>query len=146
MLILIRLICSERSRGEDLWVRFPSESKKFRDYTGLVSYVTPNLFFWSLEPFCLKIISNNAGEAVFVKYVVSMEVVGSYLWVSWAMANEMSHCLCLVVTSGAISCQARSHSSLGGGGGGQGGHDPPNEIDSGLCSRPLCARALCHEA
>ena len=33
--------------------------------------------------------------------------------------------------------------------GGSGGHNPPpppNEIDSGLRSRPLCARVLCHQA
>ena len=71
-------------------------------------------FFWCQEPFCLKSISNNAGEAVFVEDVfsiciVSMDVVGPNLRVSWAMANEMSHCLCLVVTSRALSCVGDIH-------------------------------------
>ena len=67
---------------------------------------------WSFR--CLDSISNNAGEAVFVKYVVCicvvcLEVVCPYLRMSWAVSNEMSYCLCLVVTSGAYSCICDIH-------------------------------------
>ena len=71
-----------------------------------VSFIVDNQ--WQ-ESFCLKSISNNAGEALFVEYVVcicviSLKVVGPNLWVSWAVSNDTSHRLCLVVTSRTLSC------------------------------------------
>ena len=60
--------------------------------------------------------ANNAGEAVFVEYVVwIMYLCGKFgssrssFGVSWALAGEMSHCLCLVVTSRALSCCGDIH-------------------------------------
>ena len=35
--------------------------------------------------------------------MVCLEVVCPYLWVNWAVSNEMSHRLCLVVTNRALS-------------------------------------------
>ena len=51
-----------------------SESKKIQRLHRPSILCNSRPFFWSLEPFFLKSISNNAGEAVFVKYVVSMDV------------------------------------------------------------------------
>ena len=41
--------------------------------------------------------------------VLSLEVVGPNSWVSLAMVNEMSHCLCLVVTSREFSSVGDIH-------------------------------------
>ena len=64
-MILIRLVC----RGSSSF-----RVQEFRDYTDLVSYVTQDWYFSSggrcQEPFCLQSISDNAGEAFFVKYVI----------------------------------------------------------------------------
>ena len=62
-------------------------------------------------------ISNNASEAVFVKYVVCigvacLEVVGSSLQVSWTVSNEMSHRICLVVATRALSCIVDIHEQV----------------------------------
>ena len=41
--------------------------------------------------------------------MLSLEVVGPNSWVSLAMVNEMSHCLCLVVTSREFSSVGDIH-------------------------------------
>ena len=38
-----------------------------------------------------------------------MEVASPNLWVSWAMIDEMSYCLSLVVTSRALCCVGDIH-------------------------------------
>ena len=71
-------------------------------------------FFRCQEHFCLQSITDNAGEALFVEYVigirvVSMEVVSPDLWVGWALTDKMGHCLRFVVTSRALSSVGDIH-------------------------------------
>ena len=58
-------------------VRFRFQVQEFRDYKDLVSYVTPDWSFSSgvRNLFCLQSITDNAGEALFVEYVIGIRVV-----------------------------------------------------------------------
>ena len=90
----MRLVCRERSRVKMSELGSVSESKRVqRLHRPSMLYNSRLVFFFRFqEPFCLQSISNNAGEALFVKYVVGiwvvfMEVVCPDLWV---LTNEMS--------------------------------------------------------
>ena len=77
---------SEREKVKKVKLGSVSESKKVQCLRRLNILCNSRLvfFFRYQEPFCLKSISNNAGEAVFVKHVVCicvvcLEVVGHNL-------------------------------------------------------------------
>ena len=74
-LIFIRLIFKERSRGAGVKMRelgsvFGSKTVQRLHRPSILCNSRLVFFFRCQEPFCHKSISNNAGEALFVKYIV----------------------------------------------------------------------------
>ena len=73
-MILMRLVSGESSRVKMCELGFFSESKRVQRFNrpSILCNARLVIFIRCQEPFCLQSISNNAGEALFVEYVIGI--------------------------------------------------------------------------
>ena len=73
-MILMRLVCRESSRVKMCELGLFFESKRVQRLHSPSILCNARLVFFirCQEPFCLQSISNNAGEALFVEYVIGI--------------------------------------------------------------------------